>query len=833
MVEHIVVVTWYGGERKTGETNAFGFGVLVTTGPDIGEDWIGRDVYIAAEHLDPRPVPGCPLIGCIDVSQKGLALRNGQPLETWLREQPEMASDILSRIQHVDTYIKYSSNQGSIAATLSDGQIMAMLRAPARRAAVLRATEHVDRDPGALDCLQRKDLEFLFEHASVGLRLTQAEFADFLQAEDIIRVAETAPSDHIPYELSDVWSRAVTRSGELHSQARRVVFSWRCSHPQRPESANPLNGLRNIDVRDDIVAEAQQLPLRFRVSHSSWQRLISSAELAGVITPKLLTIDVHGQPEVDELPFVAGQDEWPEWLHQLLTGRSVEIEHEGDQLLFARVPDEAARKLVNALIARTLSSETALLARVRDAWLWFLIHPNTVKRRASYLDVEDTWDQILQAQLQTTNNVVLLGRALELNWKSEVSTIESLLSRSDDSWIDSVSQESKTRLVYFLVSQDRRARLQAIENYLDGAAGVLASFAIAEWSGQEDAELRGTGMLVEQLERVATECLLKGEDIAEHFAAIAPPCLDRASGHVKFCEAKLKLSTESESEVDDRKFWCGRARNYRQPRGLNGTTSSGLRVMNCAAGPLSPVGSVNHWTIAEFLDLLKVSVYPAHVLGPMDLAVRLGAWINRVIEVEERLRCRTCNELMTQDFEFAKFEAVYRNTMLDCRKGEGHDQGVYLSHCWNCSKEKLAGLTFVDGRDCTVRFVHRDYPGVARYLLCINCGAGPTQKATGDSEVNAYELIGRLCPKCGIAVESWGGNFQNRSCPHCNHQIRLTWEHWNWISKESDKKKTRLWRAEATSQRLDGASLVEPPRFDDPPPVGEPPPWEISKGWKR
>lgn len=846
MQEHVVVVTWYGGQRGTGEQNRYGFGVLVTTEPGGNETWVGHDVYISAEHLEPLPAPGSALIGSIVETKKGLALRGDkvQALEALLHEQPERMAEIMSRVLHIDTYTKLSSSIGNDVLILNDEQIVGMLSAPERRSARIRTADRFDRDSGALDSIRHEHLKYLYENASIGLRLTHPAFAGFAQAQDVLRIRECMPPERASYDLSDVWSRALSSRGESHSEARKEIFKWRSSHPGRSESANPLKGLLDVDIDEQIVGEAQQLPLRFRASHSSWPRLISGGELNRIVMPGLLAIDTRKKPELDEVPFGNEQNEWPEWLHELLTGQAVQIEHGGDRIQFASVKDKTLLKMLNAQMVRSLSSQCVSPDGMQDAWIWFLLHPNTVGLRALYPEVEEAWDPVLRARLQITSNEVLLGRALELHWESEVNIIESLLSRTDDAWIDSASQEAKTRLVYFLVSQDRRARLQSIGDYLDGAAGVLAKFAIAEWSAQQNGESWGTGKLIEELERVAAECLLKGRSITEYFTAIAPACLDRASACVAFCEAKLQSPSKHKGEEEDPKVWCGRARNYRLPRESSGTVRLGRWNTKCAAGPLSSVGSVNGWTVAEFLDALKIAVYPAYVIGPMDLAVRFGAWINRLLEVEERLRCRTCRELMTQDFEFAKFDAVYRSTVLNCRHGEGHDQDVYLTHCWNCSREKLAGLTFVDGRDCAIRFEHRDYPKATNYLLCIECGAGPDSKATGDPELTEYELIGRLCPKCGDTVGRWKGETRNRSCPKCNHQIRLTNKHWKWISEEVDKRKTRIWTGEASPPgfdgpfpdeppRFDGFSLTEPSRFDDQPPVGEPPPWVVSKERKR
>jgi hypothetical protein len=860
MLNHAVVVTWYGGRTRTNETNRFGFGVLVTSDASGSDDWVGRDVYIQAENLVPLPGPETVLVGTVVESKKGLAMLDPQTLQTMLQSQPESAADILSRVLHVDTYVKYSPSFGDASVCLSDDQIVGMLRATQRRSARKRVKDRRYEEPGALDDIHPEHLECLFTNASVGLRLTHPLLAGLVQAQDVMHIRESAPPKRVPYELSAAWSRALSSGGararavrerrhlqgptssvithrgdEWLSQARREVFAWRSSHPGRSESDNPLDGLLDIDIDDHVAEQAKRLPLRFRASHASWPRLISDEELDGIIMPLLLHGDSREALDSTVVDFFETWGDGLQNAHQILNGKSTKLEKGGATIHLSEVSGETALRSMTRYSAHVMSRLSQMSEHEQDVWACFLLHPRTILSRASYPEMAPRWDSVWQARLQSTNSNELMQRALRLHWTSNLNTLEPLLSRSEYSWVDSAPPESKVRLVYSLVSQNRQTILQAVGAHLDGAAGVLGRFAIAVWSGEKTGRSPKTESLIKELERVAASCLFEGRPINEHFTAIAPACLDHACAKVSFCEAKLKPPKDAK-DYDTAEVWCGRVRGFRRPRTPNGVLSRMGWKVACAAGPLCASDALGGWTVAEFLDALQITRYPAYVIGPMDLAIRLGAWLNRVLEIEERLRCRTCQELMTQDFEFAKFDAVYRSTVLNCRHGEGHDQNVYLSHCWNCSSEKRAGLTFVDGRDCTIRFEHRDYPRARNYLLCMECGAGPDKKATGDPGLSEYELIGRLCPKCGVAVTKWRGTSMNRSCPSCNHQIRLTFKHFDWISNEVDKKKTDIWETDITSTGLDefdDPALFEPPGVNDPRPVREPSDRFVGKARKR
>ena len=100
---------------------------------------------------------------------------------------------------------------------------------------------------------------------------------------------------------------------------------------------------------------------------------------------------------------------------------------------------------------------------------------------------------------------------------------------------------------------------------------------------------------------------------------------------------------------------------------------------------------------------------------------------------------------------YAKNLAVYNVTVVSCRHGYGHDQDIYLSHCWNPDC-----FVIIDSRANGVR--------VEGYYLCLKCGSGP--------EDSHSFTQGDVCPNCGER-EMTAETGSLKSCRAFRHQITL------------------------------------------------------------
>lgn len=160
------------------------------------------------------------------------------------------------------------------------------------------------------------------------------------------------------------------------------------------------------------------------------------------------------------------------------------------------------------------------------------------------------------------------------------------------------------------------------------------------------------------------------------------------------------------------------------------------------------------WSLQEFLYSLRIE--PSNLGGelrnPEEYVNRIGGWINRTIELKERLKCSHCKTPFKSNLTYAKNLAVYNPTVFHCihrLNSEPHDNDTYISHCWACQK-------VIDSRDGSHRYEN--------YYLCVECGSGPVKSQTFTQS--------DICPNCGEKrmVKS---NHHRRgySCRKCNHDI--------------------------------------------------------------
>ncbi|NLN49358.1 MAG: hypothetical protein GX154_09815 [Clostridiales bacterium] len=115
-----------------------------------------------------------------------------------------------------------------------------------------------------------------------------------------------------------------------------------------------------------------------------------------------------------------------------------------------------------------------------------------------------------------------------------------------------------------------------------------------------------------------------------------------------------------------------------------------------------------HWSMIEFLSALNVSPRLPELFNSNEYTNRVAGWLNRLIEIRERLKCNVCGKPLKSNMEYSKNLARYNSTVFYCP--DNHGGQIYISHCWSCHK-------IIDSRECQ----HRDEGG---FYVCTNCGSG-------------------------------------------------------------------------------------------------------------
>ncbi|MDR4985656.1 cold shock domain-containing protein [Bacillus cereus] len=202
-----------------------------------------------------------------------------------------------------------------------------------------------------------------------------------------------------------------------------------------------------------------------------------------------------------------------------------------------------------------------------------------------------------------------------------------------------------------------------------------------------------------------------------------------------------------------------------------------------------------NWRIPEIFSFLKIQI-PLN-----DYFTRFGGWLNRLLELQERLKCSGCKEPMINNFKYSRdFRARYSMTIATCHKHTPghHDNKIYFNDCWNrhdCNQ-------MIDSRDNRIRDMkdRTINPGLGtyrNYYLCTGCGAAKSPKYYPGYIENFgvtkekwdfanmqnhfkdwYYVPGDICPNCGSEnMKRFSkGNEQNNThakCNHCTHTIRI------------------------------------------------------------
>ncbi|MGS7465497.1 cold shock domain-containing protein [Bacillus paranthracis] len=223
-----------------------------------------------------------------------------------------------------------------------------------------------------------------------------------------------------------------------------------------------------------------------------------------------------------------------------------------------------------------------------------------------------------------------------------------------------------------------------------------------------------------------------------------PNCAMR---RVRYCEAR-----EWKRKVSD--AYCPRFK-----RGCLCQDGDGIRIKkhNLIYGAkMEPNQNLSweNWSLQEFFHALRVtpSYFGDELHNPKEYVNRMGGWMNRTIELKERLKCSHCQTPFKSNLKYAKHLAVYNQTVFHCIhmfETTPHDRETYISHCWSCKE-------IIDSRD--------GFQRLEDYYLCVECGSGHMKSKT--------HTQGDICPNCGERhMQKSEHHRRGYKCRNCNHKI--------------------------------------------------------------
>lgn len=241
---------------------------------------------------------------------------------------------------------------------------------------------------------------------------------------------------------------------------------------------------------------------------------------------------------------------------------------------------------------------------------------------------------------------------------------------------------------------------------------------------------------------------------------LLPPCssTELQVAHLKYCEA-----TPWDANKDGNlKPYCPRL----------GNTQCTKQRLN-----LQLEGNWQDWSLTEFL--IATGIHPILSEEKFSSAghyvTKLSGWVNRLNEIRERLQCSHCQQIMVSEMSYARNLARYNATVFSClTKAQGHDQGVYLSHCWACwgINPKTPIIDSREGSfDVKSEEIDPKTGNIKSYYLCIFCGSGP--------RLSNWFTQGDYCPKCGTPkmqlsdVKPVKKSAGVMCCKACGHKIQL------------------------------------------------------------
>ncbi|MFF5995183.1 hypothetical protein AAGS61_10550 [Lysinibacillus sp. KU-BSD001] len=183
----------------------------------------------------------------------------------------------------------------------------------------------------------------------------------------------------------------------------------------------------------------------------------------------------------------------------------------------------------------------------------------------------------------------------------------------------------------------------------------------------------------------------------------------------------------------------------------------------------------SYWSLQEMLTFANLEPMAETLKRPDSTDYytnKIAGWVNRLEKLIQRMKCSTCSEPFRVDFKFSKrYDAAYNTTVFSCCQNERnenpeHDFRIYLNHCNHCKQ-------LIDSRESKYQIYNNN-----GYYICYHCaGAEPNiyYNPPWDSTPNRKYEQGDICPKCNyrdkpmiVTKQKW------KKCTSCNHEIKLT-----------------------------------------------------------
>ena len=408
-------------------------------------------------------------------------------------------------------------------------------------------------------------------------------------------------------------------------------------------------------------------------------------------------------------------------------------------------------KLKQLILKKTDSERITFISKLPDQiqyhnYIYEYISPSEKVKllnrlySSKLIEIEEYKSQLFQ---QTNKSVEAFNKPLEevpeelhsdielfpmLNYRHQVNVLWKSIEHADKYWV-MMGNAGKVAAIFRCVKEGKD--LSWLTSLCqDEWIGKLIQLANKDISQQEKKVLFSTWH-----EEFQEFIINQAWDLDSHIniKPLLPVCSKRI---VEFCEGKCWNS------VDDGAF-CPRENN-------KCNFVDGARIYANIALPWEK------WSLLEYIEANNIPIEIKDIKDCREYVPRMAGWVNRLIEIRKRLRCSVCGRPLQSNKKYSKNLARYNATIFYCDQGEGHDNNVYISHCWSCRK-------LIDSR--------HDWISFQGYYICKQCGSGPQNSMTFTQ--------GDICPNCGAKKMQPLGNFESdRICMECKHIIKMppTWK---------------------------------------------------------
>lgn len=278
--------------------------------------------------------------------------------------------------------------------------------------------------------------------------------------------------------------------------------------------------------------------------------------------------------------------------------------------------------------------------------------------------------------------------------------------------------------------------------------------------------------------RTIDEVILQQANARQGFdlLALLPRCNINQS-LVKHCEGRhiIYRNNLPDGTVEiDEVYYCPRLRKRCERATCNQMGNIVYEKKGSRVGPDFQL-PYSQWSLQEMLTFANIEPMTETLKRPnyTDYYTnKIAGWVNRLEKLIQRMRCSTCSEPFRVDFEFSKrYDAAYNTTIFSCCQNENnenpeHDFRIYLNHCNHCGQ-------LIDSRESKYQ-IH----GKNGYYICYHCaGAEPGAPYNPPWDLKPFRKYeqGDICPNCNYREEpmrAFNGNWKR--CTSCNHEIKLT-----------------------------------------------------------